>query len=361
MPRALPTFAPRTHVTALPGWRAPAARRASLRDCSLIVPAAGQPAGLERLLDTLLSIPDPPGEVVVVDGSPGREIDEFLREWRARSPAPFALAYVESPPELTRRRNIGIDISSGDFLFFLDPDTIPLPGYFAETRRVFEVDRHRSVGAVAGVAVNDMNAPPPVFARLRRLLGLLPRLDPLVYHPSGVYLPPSCFNPFSGLRRVDIVPGSGAAWRRDVFSRRRFSCFFGAHAEGENVDMSLRAGASWTLLCCGSARLVRHDASPDSSAAYAGGRESVRNRYFIWKRHTARPARRHVVRFWLNLLADIAGLLARPWDLSAIRRAAGALAAIPACLSDPPGFVEPPVRNEYVLAAEGRRLAAHGD
>jgi GT2 family glycosyltransferase len=338
----------RSHHTALAGWRTPSRKRPALRDCSLVIPTCNGGREVERVLDTLLALPDSPGEVVVVDGDPACDLDVRLRAWIARTAAPFALAYVASPPELTRRRNVGVDISTRDFIFFLDANAIPLPGYFAETRRVFEFDRQRCVGGVSGIVVNQTRR----LHRLRRALALLPPVEAMLYHRSGAHTPREFLAPFSGLRRVDVLPGCASAWRRDVFTGLRFSCFFQGNPEGEDVEMSLRAGRSWTLLCCGDARVQLARLEPAAVPGYDAGRAHVRNRWFVWKRHVRTPDLRHTARFWCGSVLSAAAMAAyRP------RYAAGILAGIAGCITDPPRFVEPPPRREYVLTAEAARAA----
>lgn len=346
MPRVVPTFQARIHVTALPGWRAPSRRRPGLGDCSLIVPAAGERDEIERLLDALLSLPDAPGEVVVVDADPSRALGVSLRRWVARTAAPFAIVYAATPPGLTRQRNIGVDLATRDFVFFLDPGVLPLPGYFSQSRRIFDFDSGRAIGGVAGVVVNERDSRAP---------------EPLVYSSSGSWTPRSYRNAFTGLRRVDVLPGSAAIWRREVFASHRFSYFFREHPEGEDVEFSLRAGRSWTLLCCGDARVQRLQASAAPVPGFHAGRARIRNRHLIWTRHVSRPAPRHTMRFWLNAAADAARAVAafcrRPWRLGHAAHAIGIAAGIVSCLTDAPFFVEPPARREYIVIHETARLA----
>ena len=316
MSRAVQSLASLTHIAALPGWRAPSRERLALRDCSLIVPTCNRGAEVERLLDTLLAIPDPPAEVVIVDGDPARDLDARLHAWAVQAAAPFALVYVAGPPELTRRRNAGVDISAHDFIFFLDPDAIPLPGYFRETRRVFEIDHCNCVGGVAGIVANDE-------------------------HPRRQA-------PFSGLRRADSLPGCASAWRRDLFNDYRFSSYFGNHPEGGDVDLSHRAGKSWTILYCGDARIERISTRTAATPGFGAGRAHIRNRYFVWKRHFARPEPGNATRFWCGAVLTAAIDIAR----FRLPRAAGVLAGIADCLNRPPRFVEPPATREYELADE---------
>jgi hypothetical protein len=362
MRRATSSYPARSHLTALPGWRVESARPGAVQDCCLVLAAASGLKAPVRLLDALLELPDPPAEVVIADGRPDRELSRVLREWSDLHPAPFALVYAACPPGWTRQRNIGVDIGTLDFIFFLDEGVIPLPGYFSETRRVFDRDRNRCVGAVAGVVIDEMLPAQPASWRLRRYIGLAPRTEPLLYHPSGSHAPRSFLKAYSGLRRIDLVPGCAAAFRREVFAGARFSCFFRECADGADDELSLRIGDRWTLLFCGEALVRRASPLPAAPPSFFLGRHALRNRLFVWKRHTARPAKRHVVQFWVNALltatAAFASFLTRPWRVGPLGYAAGVVTEMVWGLFRPPSSEEPPPRREYLLDAYPRGAAA---
>ena len=210
----------RTDMTTLSGWRAARSRLGALDDCCLVIATYNRHAEIVRLLDSLITLAGPPAEVVVVDGHPSRELGGILREWSSANPAPFELIYVESPSGLTRQRNVGVDISTREYVFFLDDDAVPLPGYFFETRRAFQGDYERRVGGIAGCVMNEMDRPVARRWQLRFALGLVPRLEPMIYHPSGTHTPRSLLKPFSGVRRIDVMPGCAWTFRREVFETR---------------------------------------------------------------------------------------------------------------------------------------------
>jgi GT2 family glycosyltransferase len=350
----------RTHMTTLPGWRTSPAKSGALDDCCLVVATYDRHHEVVRLLDNIVSLPDQPAEIVIVDGHPSRELGRILREWSAHNPAVFDLVYVESPPGLTRQRNVGVDISTRPYVFFLDDDAVPLPGYFAEMRRVFESDRERCVGGIAGCVINEMDKPLCRRWKLRLALGLVPRMEPMIYHPSGTHVPRSILKPFSGVRRIDVLPGCAWTFRREVFDSERFSCFFQGYSQGEDLEMSLRVGRRWTLLCSGDARILHLPAAHGRPVSYTRGRMEMRNRYFVWKRHTPRPAPRHVAGFWIDTMfliaMDLAWFARRPWKVQPLGHALGTLAEMLRCLSGPPRFVEPLARREYVLAEAAAAL-----
>jgi GT2 family glycosyltransferase len=344
-------------MTTLSGWRAPANRAGGLEECSLIVATYNRHDELMRLLDAVLEAPDPPGEVVVVDGLPEAAFSERLCEWTERHAIPFEFVYVESLPGLTRQRNVGVDISTRDYLFFLDDDAVPLPGYFTEMRSVLREDRERHVGGLAGCVINEMDKPVARRWQLRFLFHIVPRIEPMIYYPSGTHVPRSLLKPFSGVRRVDVLPGCAWTFRREVFDAERFSAFFQGYSQGEDLEMSLRVGRHWELLCCGDARILHLPSEHGRPASYTRGRMEMRNRYFVWKRHTPHPAFRYVASFWLDtallVAMDLAWYAGRPWKLQPLGHALGTVCEMFRCLARTPQFQEPPARREYRLAPSG--------
>jgi glycosyltransferase involved in cell wall biosynthesis len=126
--------------TPLPGWRIEGASTSTFSDCSLIIATYQRPNEVLELVERIDELSSKPFEVIVVDGSPGWETEVKLRSWTAQVKADFDLTYVKCPAGLTRQRNAGIDLTSGNYVFFLDDDCLPQANYFAEIRRVFHKD-----------------------------------------------------------------------------------------------------------------------------------------------------------------------------------------------------------------------------
>ena len=349
----------------LPAWvqRAAVTVEGTVANASLVVPTYRRGPDVVMLLDALVALPDPPGEVVVVDGSPDDDADERVAAWAAPRTLPFDLVVVRSEPGLTRQRNVGIDAAARDLVFYLDDDCLPLPGYFREIAAVFARDTDGRVGAVGGSIVNEMNLPLDARWRVRFMLGLVPRtLQPGQYYPTATSVPRSLTAPFSGTRRVDMVPGGAVAYRRVVLLAHRFSRFFEGYSQGEDLEMSLRIGRDWTLLWSGDAHVLHNHAPGGRPASAEKGRMEVRNRYFIWKRFSPDARWSDRCRFWLDIAYigayDVAASLARAGGLSSLRHAAGCARGALECLLDPPRHQEPAPDREYEIQAEERRGAS---
>lgn len=340
----------------LHGWRKPASRPNALSDCVLIIPTYRRPMEIIRLLDLVASLSDAPGEVLVVDGSPERDVDAAIQAWAREHELPFELSYVSSPPGLTRQRNVGLDASTRDFVFYLDDDCLPELGYFRAMRQVFREDTGGRVGGVRGFMTNGIDKPLTRMWRLRFALKLVPHGRPGEYFPCGSSATWDMVPPFRGTRPVDVLAGGVSAYRRQVFAKHRFSEFFYGYAQGEDLEMSLRIGKDWKLLVCGDARLDHHHAAGGRPKGFAMGKMSVRNRYFIWKRHSPNCRVIDNMRFWLDhalmIVYNAASFLLRPWRPYNLCYAAGTCAGIVNCLISPPRHEEPPARRVYEVAWE---------
>lgn len=333
-----------------------AGRPVGLADCSLIIATFRRPAEVLALLEALDTLPDPPAEVIVVDGSPDSETELALAAWARERQLPFELLYIDSPSGLTRQRNIGIDASSGDFVFFLDDDCRPLPGFFATIRRTFIQDAQHAVGGVQGAFVN---ASASRRLRLRMRLGLVPGRVPGRFYGNATSAP-CLVRAVAGCRPVDILAGGAMTFRREVLLRHRFSYFFDGYSQGEDVDMSLRVGRHYGLVWCGEAQCQHLRASGGRPRAFEMGKMEVRNRYFIWKRHVSHPTVPDRLRFWLDIAFgaayDLASLL-RTWPAKPLAHAAGLLVGALGCVTSPPRFGEPPAAREYAFVLRPLRCA----
>lgn len=336
----------------LPGWRVKRESGGALEECSLVVATYRRTGEVMKLVEHLVKMGAPPGEVVIVDGSPDTGLGTLLKDWASARKLPFALIYVESPAGLTRQRNVGLDISTGRYLFWLDDDAIPLEGYFSTIAGILR--KEPSIGAVAGCIINEIDRPMVRRWRIRFAIGLIPRLPPLTYFPTAMAVPRAMLKPFHGVKMLDIFPGGAVAIRREVFEHERFSEFFQGYSQGEDFEMSLRIGRRWKVACAGDAHVVHNAAPGGRPPRFDKGMMEVVNRYFIWKRHTPRPSLRIRFLFWADIffiaVMDGSWFLVQPWRPSSLYHAAGVVAGAVRCMVSPPSYQEPPVRRTYALA-----------
>jgi glycosyltransferase involved in cell wall biosynthesis len=98
------------------------------------------------LIQTLL-----PDEIVIVDSSDTHELNSRIKEFKSGI---TKIIYVHTKPGVNYQRNIGIEKSSGDIVFFLDDDTILEKDFLKEIVNVFENDKEKKIGGVQGDIIN---------------------------------------------------------------------------------------------------------------------------------------------------------------------------------------------------------------
>lgn len=344
------------------GWRKAATGGRCLDSSSLIIPTYKRPGEIVALLDHLLALsPAVPAEIVVVDGSPDEQSAEAVERWAGARELPFTLLLIRSPKGLTLQRNVGIDVSQGEFVFFLDDDCLPQPDYFEAILNVFREDGNRAIGGVGGYILNEAPRPFPLRWRMRFWLGLVPEnWECGRYYRTATSIPACRVGPFAGTRRVDILSGCAHAWRRSVFQVFRYSGYFHGYSQGEDMEMSMRVAQRWELRWCGCARVVHNHVPGGRPDGVEKGRMEVRNRYFIWRRYTPKPDFMTRINFW----GDMAFLFC--WDLVAavlspkrryhLAHAIGVLKGVFSCLLYPPAYQETSARKEFEFSL--RELAS---
>jgi GT2 family glycosyltransferase len=353
------TFSTPAGAQQLTGWRKISTNPDGFEDCVLAVPTYCRPAILTRLLERIVELPDRPAEIVVVDGSPNNDVGNALTDWAKGRELPYELVYVKSPAGLTLQRNVSIDAIEGrEFVFFLDDDCLPEPGYFRHIRQVFLDDKAREIGGVRGFLTNGIHLELTRLWKLRIALGLATRGEPGKYYDSGTSGSWNAVPTFSGIRPVDVLAGGASGYRREVFSKHRFSQFFYGYAQGEDLEFSCRIRHDWKLMVCGDAFVDHNHADGGRPAGFARGRMAMRNRYFIWKRHSPKAKALDRFKFWMDhflIIAYNAASFVRKPKTHFLAYAWGTLYAMVECVFAPPQHDEPPARREFAFKLEPLR------
>lgn len=317
---------------------------------TLIVCTYRRAASIDRLLASLEHQTRPPDEILVIDASADDETAAVVAGHVDRGAA--HLRHVAVPDEergLTRQRNHGVAAATGDLVAFLDDDTIPAAGYFAELERCFE--RHPDAAGVGGAIDGPAwrHAVPgevtsrgwyrfdgwerrdDVRWRIRRTVGLAPSLAPGHLPASGHGRPVSFLPPSGKDYPVEFVMGGASAWRRDVFTSHSFSPHFEGYGLYEDLDFCIDVARERPLFLCTAATL-RHDHDPTARPpGYRYGRMVVENGWYVWRRRWPSPVAADRIRWWLTTMLLIAarmgGVAGRGWS-EAAQESAGRLVGL---------------------------------
>lgn len=109
-----------------------------MKKLSIVIPALNEEKFIPNLLDSLVTQTRKDFEVIVVDGSSTDRTVEVARAFTAQLPELKVI--VSEQAGLPLQRNLGAKIATGEWLVFIDADSVLLP-YFMERLEWFIEDR----------------------------------------------------------------------------------------------------------------------------------------------------------------------------------------------------------------------------
>ena len=258
---------------------------------SIVLPTMNRGEDMRAFLDSLLLQTVLPAELVV---DAGESVQELLQ--RALEGSEIALIYRSSQPGTSLQRNLGIDLATGEFLFFLDDDMVLEPEYIERSLEAFDLPMDPPVGGVMG---SQINVPPDGAAKraVFRMFGIAhtaPGDDSELYISGGVrwLAEPSRVVP------IPVAATGRVAYRRACLDQERFSEFLPGYTFAEDVELAVRIARRWTIVHQPAARLDhRHSAA--GRVGY-GDRVSrvMYSRYYFFSRHRPKGPRNLLAFAW---------------------------------------------------------------
>jgi len=207
---------------------------------SVILCTKDRPDDLSRCLDSIQKQSVKPDELIVVDASSGNETERLC--YNRRGTSSIELKYIRSKPHLTHQRNLGVDSSGGELIFFFDDDVILDERYLENVREAF---LRYGPGGVSGTCEDVFKLPmlKKCFLKmfmLTRFDGASSRIQPSAF-PVWALKPPSRIN-------VECLQGLCMSYRREVFDEFRFDEEIPRRGGLEDVDFSYRVSRKYKLL-----------------------------------------------------------------------------------------------------------------
>jgi GT2 family glycosyltransferase len=181
-------------------------------------------------------------------------------------------------PGLTESRNIGMERSRGDLVFFFDDDAVVAADYIKRTVEVFGADPAQEIGGVGGIVANTA---PMTFSRVVRfwwdvLWGLSGTKEGHMLRSGYAADIGETPFPIRSVTDVEFLFGGACAYRREVADGFRFTPGFHDRAYGEDKDFCLKVGQHYRLVLQPAAR-IDHYPSPASRP----GRRDHGRRYVL--------------------------------------------------------------------------------
>lgn len=225
---------------------------------TVIVPTMNRPRDLRRCLASILRQARPPTEVIVVDD--GADDEAELRSLFEGSG--IAFAYLKKDARgLCGSRNVGVRLSTGSIIVFLDDDTELDEGYILAYAEVFEGDPERKIGGLSGRPTRYRNGVQLPADHVLSWEERLQRFFLLSSAHGGRVLPSgyrsSVVNP-KGRVRVEFLQGGNMALRREVFEEFSFDESLdrlSSYPPGEDVMFTYPVSRRYELYAIEDARM----------------------------------------------------------------------------------------------------------
>ncbi len=251
---------------------------------SFIIATRNRAGDLLRTVESLVTQTVLPTELCIVDASEDAPSKPAIA--RLCNEAGIGLDYVHPAPSgLPRQRNIGIDRTAGDPVFFIDDDVWLDPHCHQEVLAQYELGGP-GLGGVCPSTLAEKQTPQLMrryYRTVSSLFGLggwWPDASSKVTRAFFVRGPTESTCP----RYVDCFKGHFMSFRRAMFERERFDEELTDYAWKEDFDLSYRVSRRFGLLISPSAR-CRHFQSPTGRDSRGSlGRMKVANQFYLHRK-----------------------------------------------------------------------------
>lgn len=251
---------------------------------SIIIATCNRPRELTDCIQSILNQSIKPDEIIVTDDG---DLEEFPLKDKCLELGIRCIYLKKEIRGLTRSRNVGARLATGDIIFFLDDDTVLLPSYIEEILNTYLAESERPVMGVGGFIANPE---PLTFAhRLRRVFDL-------VFLTAGFEqgkILPSGFStefgatgvPIRKTTEVDFLHGGASSFRKQIFTDFSFSEKYEGHGRGEDKDFTYRVSRKHKIVINPKAKVL-HFQSPKTRLDTAREtQETVIGRYHLFRDH----------------------------------------------------------------------------
>jgi len=270
---------------------------ASRAGSAFVIATRNRPDDLLRTVESLLGQTVLPAELCIVDSGDETPTRGAIEDACARSD--LRLDYHHPAPRgLTVQRNVGVDRTSGDPVFFIDDDVELAPDCHERILEEYERWGDR-VGGVRAAPVRP--ARPAWYTRLyRRLFGIggwWPEASGKVrpgFYVEGV-------SESAGVRKVEYFNGWFMSYRRRVFENERFDEALSGYAYKEDIDFSYRVSRRHALIQTPKAKCDHVKSVSSRMSSHQLQRMNLANQFYLHRKLMPQHARYKAALWWALL------------------------------------------------------------
>ncbi|HVF54433.1 MAG TPA: glycosyltransferase family 2 protein [Actinomycetota bacterium] len=249
-------------------------------ESSLIIATRNRPDDLLRTIESVVAQTVLPGDICIIDSSdttPTRsEIEKLCKR------AGVALDYHHPAPRgLTVQRNVGIDRTTGDPVFFIDDDVSLAPDCFEAVLEEYK-RWGPDLGGVRATPVRPArpSLPTRAYRRLFGIGGWWPEASGKIrpgFYAEGV-------SESAGVRKIEYFNGWFMSYRRAVVKEERFDEALSGYAYKEDIDYSYRVSRKWTLIQTPAARCDHLKSGESRMSSHQLQRMNLANQFYLHRK-----------------------------------------------------------------------------
>jgi glucosyl-dolichyl phosphate glucuronosyltransferase len=252
---------------------------------SIIIPTYNRPKELENCITSLLEQTTRPYELIIIDDG---QLSEPPLEKECRDNGIKYVYHRKDTPGLTKSRNLGVQLASGNIIFFFDDDTIMEPDYIKNIMEVYSSDPGRHIGGVSGIITNTK--PLTSKQRIKRIIQLMFLMSGF---REGRVLPSGFTTNFDAKgtllkekREVDFLPGCAMSFRSEIFREISFDGErYLNYGLGEDKDFSYQVSKKYKLVINPDAKLMHMESPKMRVDEFRESRMFLLDRHLFFTRH----------------------------------------------------------------------------
>jgi GT2 family glycosyltransferase len=261
---------------------------------AFVIATRDRPTDLVKTVASLSKQTVLPAEVCIVDSSdetPARaEIEALCDE------ASLPLDYHHPAARgLTVQRNVGIDRTTGDPVFFIDDDVQMAPDCHEQVLAEYE----RWGPELGGVRAAPVHPARPALLTIlyRKLFGIggwWPENSGRIrrgFYAEGI-------SESAGVRKVEYFNGWFMSYRREVFDHERFDEALAGYAYKEDIDFSYRVSRHYTLVQTPAARCDHLKSGAARMSSHQLQRMNLANQFYLHRKLMPQTAGNRVAMWW---------------------------------------------------------------
>jgi GT2 family glycosyltransferase len=265
---------------------------------AFVIATRNRPDDLVKTVESLAAQTTLPAELCVVDSSDETPTRDQIEKLSAD--AGMRLDYAHPAPRgLTVQRNLGVERTSGDPVFFIDDDVRMAPDCHEAILATYE----EWGPEVGGVRVTPLRPATParVTIAYRKLFGIggwWPENSGKVR--SGFYA--EGISDSAGTRKVQYFNGWFMSFRREVFEHERFDEALSGYGYKEDIDFSHRVfKRGYTLLQSPKARCDHLKSGTSRLTSHQLQRMNLANQFYLHRKLMPQTLRYKAALWWALL------------------------------------------------------------